>query len=384
MTSADDERLDVLQVTEACSAGVRRHLELILPALAERGLRCGLFAFSNRSDADFITLRERLVSSGCPVEWMEIRGRLSPATLWQARLRLQSMLRQYRPCCLHLHAGWAGLLGRMLLSAPSGTRVLYSPHAFGFHDGQPFWRKALLPRLEKALAKKTDGYILVGKDELAEAKQLGLPEAKLFVAENALPEDFAQQLLTRGKARRELGIASAEHAVLVPCRLAWQKGLDVLLAALAKSPLPEPTPIFYICGEGPERSALQALAGKLGLLPRLRFCGNIPLLWQKLPAFDQAILPSRYEGRSYALLECLAAGLPVLASDIPANQIYDQILTFQAGQSDSLAAQLPQLWTRKPRSTEIFSGTTLSNQIDQLLQAYFRGQGAGRRAILVT
>jgi glycosyltransferase involved in cell wall biosynthesis len=371
MTNTDDERLDVLQVTEACSAGVRRHLELILPVLAERGLRCGLFAFSGRSDADFVVLRERLVSSGCPVEWLELHGGLSPAAFWRVRLCLRGMLRQFRPRCLHLHAGWAGLLGRMLLSAPAGTRVLYSPHAFGFHDGQPLWRKALMPHLEKILARKTDGYILVGREELAEAKQLGLPDKKLFLAENSLPEDFAQQLLTREVARRELGIASLEHAVLVPCRLAWQKGLDVLLYALAKCPLPVPAPVFYLCGEGPEKSALQALAGELGLLPRLRFCGTIPALWRKLPAFDQAILPSRYEGRSYALLECLAAGLPVLVSDIPANRISDQMLTFHAGESDSLAARLSQLWTQKPRSTEIFNGTTLSNQIDQLLQAYF-------------
>ena len=371
MISAKHERLDVLQVTEACSAGVRRHLELILPALARRGLRCGLFAFSGRSDTDFAILRERLISSGSPVEWLDLRGGLSPLALWHARLRLQGMLRQYRPRCLHLHAGWAGLLGRIMFSTPEGTRVLYSPHAFGFHDGQPLWRKALLPRLEKMLALKTDGYILVGREELAEAPKLGLPAEKLFLAENGLPSDFVQSLLTREEARQELSISAVEHAVLVPCRLAWQKGLDVLLYALAKCQMPCPAPIFYLCGEGPEKSALQTLAAKLGLLPRLRFCGSIPALWRKLLAFDQVILPSRYEGRSYALLECLAAGLPVLASDIPANRISEQMLTFHAGDSASLAVQLPQLLASKARPTEINCVTSLSRQIDQLLDVYF-------------
>jgi len=349
--------------------------------LAERGLRCGLFAFSGRTDADFAVLRERLEASGCPVDWLELRGGLSPLAICRARHRLQAMLRQYRPRCLHLHAGWGGLLGRMFFSVPASTRLLYSPHAFGFHAGQPLWRKALLPRLEQALAQKTDGYILVGREEVAEARKLGLPEGKLFLAENRLPEDFVQQLLTREESRRELGISAFEHAVLVPCRLAWQKGLDLLLSALAKSPLPESAPVFYVCGEGPEKSALQALAAKLGLLPKLRFCGSIPALWRKLLAFDQVILPSRYEGRSYALLECLAAGLPVLASDIPANQISDQMLTFRAGQSDSLATQLPQLWQWKPHPTEIFRGKTLSSQIDQLLQAYFPAENQASKRI---
>ncbi len=371
MTSTDDERLDVLQVTEACSAGVRRHLELILPALVKRGLRCGLFAFSARNDADFAVLRDRLVLLGCPVEWLEFRGRFSPASLWRSRLCLCGMLRQYRPRCLHLQAGWAGILGRMMLPIPADTRLLYSPHAFGFHAGQPLWRRVLLPRLEKMLSGKTDAYVLVGRGELADAENLGLPADQLFLAENGLPEDFVGQLLTREEARLKLGISSSERAVLVPCRLAWQKGLDVLLAALAKSQLPQPAPVFYFCGDGPEKNALQALAGELGLLPGLRFPGNISSLWQKLPAFDWVIFPSRYEGRSYALLESLAAGLPVLASDIPANRISDQMLTFQAGNSDSLAAELPRLWSSKLCRGGTPDALSLDRQIDSLLQAYF-------------
>ena len=43
----------VLHITEACGAGVKRHLELIVPGLMTRGLSCGVLAFGNRIDADF-------------------------------------------------------------------------------------------------------------------------------------------------------------------------------------------------------------------------------------------------------------------------------------------------------------------------------------------
>ena len=79
------ERLDILQVTEACGAGVRRHLELILPALQERGWRCGLMAFSGRNDVEFDTLLERLQDSGCPVEFLQLPDGLSLSALWRAR-----------------------------------------------------------------------------------------------------------------------------------------------------------------------------------------------------------------------------------------------------------------------------------------------------------
>jgi len=372
MSSSVNERLDVLQVTEACAGGVRRHLELILPALAARGLHCGLFAFSGRADADFFSLQAKLLALGCPVEWLELSTGMSVTKLWGARSCLQAMLLRYRPRCLHLQAGWAGLLGRAAcLSLPPGLRVIYSPHAFGFHPEQPCWRKILLPLLEKKLSHKTSAYVLIGSEELAEAKRLGLPEQKLFLAENGLAKDFPTHLLPRDEARRHLGIPLSEKAFLVPCRLAWQKGLDLLLPALANSPLPEPSPIFYLCGEGPEKASLLALAEKLGLLPILRFSGNIPSLWQSLLSFDGAILPSRYEGLSYALLECLAAGLPVLASDIKANMISDQIIPFQSGQSSSLAEALPRLWNSKPSFPKIPDGAAfLSSQIDKLLKVY--------------
>ena len=374
MTSSAQERLDILQVTEACGAGVRRHLELILPALQERGLRCGLLAFSGRSDSEFAALRERLLASGSPVEFLELPAGLSVSALWRARSLLRGMLRRYRPRCLHLQAGWAGILGRLLFELPAETRLLYSPHAFGFHAKQPLWRRILLPRLEKALSSKTDAYVLVGEAELEDAEKLALPKNKLFLAENGLPEDFARQLLPREEARRQLGIALAERAVLLPCRLAWQKGLDLLLEALAKTQSQHPAPVLYLCGDGPEKNFLQALADELGVAESLRFHGNIPVLWQKLLAFDWVILPSRYEGRSYALLESLAAGLPLLASDISANRISDQILTFQAGSSDSLAARLPELFMRKTGQAQTLPLTTLASQIEQLLLAYFPGE----------
>lgn len=371
MACSDQERLDVLQVTEACGAGVRRHLELIMPALQKRGLCCGLLAFSGRSDTEFASLRQSLLSAESPVEYLELHGSLTFANCLRARQLLREMLRQYRPRCLHLHAGWAGLLGRLRFTIPAETRLLYSPHAFALHEKHPRWRKLLLPRLEKALSGKTAAYVLVGRNELTDAEKLGLPKNKLFLAENGLPADFKRQLLNREEARRQLGIASTEHAVLVPCRLAWQKGLDVLLKALAKSQLPQPAPVFYICGDGPEKNSLQALAAELGVSPLLRFTGNISLLWRKLPAFDHVILPSRYEGRSYALLESLAAGLPVLASDIAANRITEQMLTFKAGDSTALAAEMRRLWQYKTSRDENSTLLSLESQTDSLVQAYF-------------
>jgi glycosyltransferase involved in cell wall biosynthesis len=66
-------------------------------------------------------------------------------------------------------------------------------------------------------------------------------------------------------------------------------------------------------------ASLQTLARQLGLAGIVRWNGFVPDLPRRLAGFDLVVLPSRYEGLSYTLLEALAAGVPVLATDIPAN-----------------------------------------------------------------
>jgi glycosyltransferase involved in cell wall biosynthesis len=97
-------------------------------------------------------------------------------------------------------------------------------------------------------------------------------------------------------------------------RLAAQKGIDVLLSALADVVAAGREFRLEIIGDGPDRPSLLALCNTLGLGDRIRFSGAIPkeLIRAKLAGADVFVLPSRYEGMSNAALEAMEAGLPVL------------------------------------------------------------------------
>ncbi|MFW8566987.1 glycosyltransferase family 4 protein [Orrella sp. 11846] len=98
-------------------------------------------------------------------------------------------------------------------------------------------------------------------------------------------------------------------------RLSKEKGFDVLLQALAQSRLPERGVILTILGEGPERAALQALADDLKISGAVEMPGVVPNPSDWMAQASLFVLSSRYEGFPNALLEAMAMGCPVIATD---------------------------------------------------------------------
>ena len=100
-----------------------------------------------------------------------------------------------------------------------------------------------------------------------------------------------------------------------------------MLKALAQMPAESHPHHVYFCGEGSEHQRLQRLAAELQVEERITFMGNVPNLGRYLKAFDAILLPSRYEGLSYAWLETLWLAVPLIASRIPANCPREELRT---------------------------------------------------------
>ena len=143
---------------------------------------------------------------------------------------------------------------------------------------------------------------------------LGADSAKLNVFRNGVDlERFRPE--PRDEARRHLGLVEAPLHLLSVGHLIERKGHHIAVEALAG--LPETTQL-HIIGTGPERRALEALAVRLGVAARVHFAGMIPqaeLRWW-YSAADVLLLCSSREGWANVLLEGMACGTPVVASDI--------------------------------------------------------------------
>jgi glycosyltransferase involved in cell wall biosynthesis len=116
------------------------------------------------------------------------------------------------------------------------------------------------------------------------------------------------------RIRACLGIGRQEVMILTVGRLTAQKGLGDLLSSFAKASPNLPSARLVIAGDGPERPRLEEIIASLQLGDRVRLLGNVERPDDLYRAADLFVLASRYEGFPFAMLEAMAAGLPVLAT----------------------------------------------------------------------
>jgi glycosyltransferase involved in cell wall biosynthesis len=215
-------------------------------------------------------------------------------------------MQEFAPDVVHCHgyrpdvlAGWAAR-GRGL---PRVSTV------HGFTGGG--WKNRFYERLQLRALRRFEGVIAVSRPIRDRLVRIGIPERSITVIPNALrPTD----LLPRAEARRRLGLSGTGPVLAWVGRMSREKGLDVLIGALAT--LRDLPVTLSVLGEGPLRRDLEEQAARLGVTDRLHWHGTVSGAARYFPAFDGFILSSRTEGTPIALLEAMAAGVPVVATRV--------------------------------------------------------------------
>jgi len=175
--------------------------------------------------------------------------------------------------------------------------------------------------LERRLARNTDRLVAVStrvRDELVTRHRIA-NESAFAVIDNGV--DLARfkepDAAVRRRARLRLEIDDSEALViLVPARLAPIKGHLALFEALHRLPSAVLPVRVEILGDGPSRDHLQRLARDLPEGVTTRFHGFRDDLPEVLPAADCVALPSINEGMPLALIEAMAAGVPIVATAV--------------------------------------------------------------------
>lgn len=230
---------------------------------------------------------------------------------------LVSRIRRERIDVIHCHLHHAALYGRL---AARRARI---PSVVTVHNvyAKPKWHRRLLNRwLAKSTARVVAVSAAVGEDVLRYDR---IDPERLMVIPNGIDLARAQSALTKEEARQRLGLPPDAQVIGCVGRLEAQKGHRFLLEALAAlrtcprglaHPAGNPYPL--IVGDGGELGALRQSVAELGLDDRVRLLGTRRDIADILRALDLFVLPSLWEGLPLALLEAMAAGVPVIASQV--------------------------------------------------------------------
>jgi glycosyltransferase involved in cell wall biosynthesis len=224
-------------------------------------------------------------------------------------VRLARILRGVAPDVLHLHSSKAGLTGR--LAARGRLTTVFQPHAWSFEAAGGVQRRTAVA-WERFAVRWTDATVCVSEGERRRGVEAGVQGVFRVIANGVDLERFPEASADdRAAARRRLELPDGP-LVLCVGRLARQKGQDILFEAWALVLDRVPGARLALVGDGPARDSLRRAAP-----PSVHFAGLRFDVVDWLAAADVVAAPSRWEGMSLALLEAMASGRSVVASDTP-------------------------------------------------------------------
>lgn len=285
--------IDTAQVS-----GPGRQLTALLQALRGQGVDARVLTF-HRAGRPVSPFVEFLASAGIPCTVVPERSRFDLSLVG----RVRTALREFRPEVVQTHSYKATALAWLLRR--TGERFGW----VGCFHGATTENVAVrgYHRLDLRLLRGADRVVIMSETQRA---ALGPAGAGAVVIHNAVlpppatPERSAGPEATFGYVGR----------------LSPEKGCDVLLEAVAelrRTGMSEPWSVV-IAGDGPERAALEARAGALGLGQRVRFLGQVADPWTVYRRVACVVLPSRSEGLPNVLLEAIAADRAVVATTVGA------------------------------------------------------------------
>lgn len=224
-------------------------------------------------------------------------------------------------------------------------------------------------------------------DELA---QHAAASQKIVVIGNPVCLDDVAQGCASQQANSE-PVRFGSPALIAVGRLSPQKGFDLLLQGFSRFREEYPLAGLTVLGEGPDRADLEAEARRLGIVEAVRFPGHSDCVLAEVAAADLFVSSSRYEGFSNAILEAMALGTPVVATNCEGGTT-DMIVDNQTGvladgiSGDALASALTRAMRRDLRALGDAGRTHVGkmfsrNSIIGSYTALFHDVLAGRTAL---
>lgn len=240
---------------------------------------------------------------------------------WQSYKQIRKLLKEQNFSVIHCHTPIVGFIVR-LAALPYRATVLYTTHGLAFPKGCSLKEKLIYGTAEWLGIRMCDGIITINHEDHATLRKMGAKNVYYINGVGVNTARYHKIEIDRDAYRKSIGVEKDDIMVLSVGEISARKNQQIIIRALAK--LGDPRYVFVICGKAMTGSAvyekLVSLAKELNV--RVKFLGFRRDIPQIAHCADIAVMPSLREGLGLAGIEAMAAGVPVIGSDIQGIKDY--------------------------------------------------------------
>ena len=289
--------------------GAQRFLcDLVLAQQKSTGIEPAVCCLTERT-----TLSAELEETGARTWHLEI-GRWRPLQIVLLLPRLYQLLKRAQPDIIHTHLFVSGVAGRLV------ARLLGTPTVVHEQCNESTSAPWFAKKIDSLLAPWTSAVICVSESTAEfNLREKCVPLEKIHIIPNSINPERLESLSSareRVKLREDLHVPKDALVVTGIGRMVWQKRFDLFLQIAARVLKIRSDIFFLIVGGGPEREQLEADAKRSGIGGHVRFLGVRDDIGLILGITDIYLLVSDFEGFPLTLLEAMAMGVCVVATDV--------------------------------------------------------------------
>lgn len=254
-----------------------------------------------------------------PVIVPELGRELHPLRDLVTLVRLWRLMRRLKPDVVHTHTAKAGFVGRWAAWLARVPVRVHTFHGHVFHGYFGAAKTRLFLALERLTARLTDRLITISpalRDELAGVYRIAPAEKFAVVPLGLELAPYAAMPRGMGTLRAAHLIPPSAPLIGIVGRLVPIKNHALFLEMASRVLQSQPDAYFLIVGDGEDRAALETLADRLGLRKRVVFTGWMRDLTPVFSDLDLLVLSSDNEGTPTAIMQALAAGVPVVSTTV--------------------------------------------------------------------
>jgi polysaccharide deacetylase family protein (PEP-CTERM system associated) len=247
-----------------------------------------------------------------------LKRNISPLCDFLALCEIKKIISKGKYNIVHTHGSKARFLGRIAAAASKRVIVVQTAHGWPFYDSMNTLKEILYVTLEKIGFNLAHINICVSPRDRDKALGHGLGHFDDYriVRSGVNFEEFRAARGSGIEARKKLGISPGAKVVGSVMRFCPEKAPDIYIRVAAEVIKAKPESIFILVGDGPLRQQTEGLIDSMQLGDNIILLGSRKDVADILPAFDLFLITSRTEGLPRALLESLAAGVPVVSTDV--------------------------------------------------------------------